>query len=258
MKIVSWNVNGIRACHRKGAFLSFLERCEPDLLGIQETKAWPEQLEDDLLSDHGYHVVWAQAEKKGYSGTAIFSRREPDSVEIGLGVEEFDREGRVLIVRHGAVTFFNAYFPNGQRDHARLPYKTRFYRAALEWGLQESSSGQRVVMSGDWNTAHQDIDLKNYKQNRKTSGFTLPERALIDEFVTAGFVDSFRHLHPERADAYTWWSNRAGVRERNIGWRIDYHFLCPNAHPVLRDADILDDVMGSDHCPIVVELQDES
>ena len=255
MKIMSWNVNGIRACHRKGAFLSFLETYEPDILGVQETKAWPEQLESDLLTDHGYHVVWAKAEKKGYSGTAVFSKRIPDSVEVGLGVDEFDREGRVLITRFGNLTFFNAYFPNGQRDHARLPYKTRFYRAALEWGVSESAKGRRVVMSGDWNTAHADIDLKNFKQNRKTSGFTLPERALIDEFVDAGFVDSFRRLNPVRSDVYTWWSNRVGVRERNIGWRIDYHFLCPNASEGLVSADVFDQVLGSDHCPISVELR---
>ena len=254
MKIMSWNVNGIRACHRKGAFLELLEAESPDILGIQETKAWPEQLGADLLEEHGYHVVWAQAEKKGYSGTAVFSKAAPQSVEIGMGIEEFDREGRVIIARFGDVSFFNAYFPNGQRDHARLPYKTRFYRAALAWGKAESKSGQRVVMSGDWNTAHADIDLKNFKQNRKTSGFTLPERELIDEFIDAGFVDSFRALNPERGDVYTWWSNRAGVRERNIGWRIDYHFLCPNAAPTLRNAQVLDQVLGSDHCPISVEL----
>lgn len=254
MKILSWNVNGIRACHRKGAFLSLLNKEKPDVLGVQETKAWPEQLDAELLRDHGYHVTWAQAEKKGYSGTALFSLAKPDSVEVGLGVDEFDREGRIIIARFNEVTCFNAYFPNGQRDHARLPYKTRFYRAALAWGVEESKRGQKVIMSGDWNTAHQDIDLKNYKTNRKTSGFTLPERALIDEFVAAGFVDSFRSLYPERSDVYTWWSNRKGVRERNIGWRIDYHFLCPNAVLRLKKATVMDDVFGSDHCPISVEL----
>ena len=254
MKIISWNVNGIRACHRKGAFYSLLEEQKPDILGIQETKAWPEQLSEDLLHEHGYHAVWGCAEKKGYSGTATFSRVEPDDVQIGMGVEEFDREGRVLITRYNQLTFFNAYFPNGQRDHARLPYKTRFYRAALAWGVEESSRGQKVVMSGDFNTAHHEIDLKNYKQNRKTSGFTEPERALLDEYVEAGFTDSFRHQNPDRGDVYTWWSNRAGVRERNIGWRIDYHFLNQAAMKTLVSTHVLSDHLGSDHCPVSVVL----
>ena len=253
-KILSWNVNGIRACHRKNALLPLLETHQPDLLGLQETKAWPEQLDSDLLADHGYHVVWATAEKKGYSGTATFSKIPPDEIQVGLGIEEFDREGRVIITRHGDLSFFNAYFPNGQRDHARLPYKTRFYRAALSWGKAEVARGQRVVMSGDWNTAHHDIDLKNYKQNRKTSGFTLPERALIDEFIDAGFVDAFRCQHPEVSDVYTWWSNRAGVRERNIGWRIDYHFVDQQTMPAVRSTNVHSETLGSDHCPIEIVI----
>ena len=254
MKIASWNVNGIRACHRKGKFLEYLNSSDIDILGVQETKAWPEQLDGALLTEHGCDVTWACAEKKGYSGTATFSKSPPTKTSVGLGIEEFDREGRVVITRHGPVSFFNAYFPNGQRDHARLPYKTRFYRAALQWAIEESKSGQMVVVSGDFHTAHNDIDLKNYAQNRKTSGFTRPERDLLDEWVEAGFVDSFRHLYPERGDVYSWWSNRAGVRDRNIGWRIDYHFLCPNALQRLKSASVRMDVLGSDHCPVEVEL----
>ncbi len=254
MKIISWNVNGIRACHRKGAFNALLEAHQPDILGIQETKAWPEQLDAELLEQHGYHVSWACAAKKGYSGTATFSKVAPDEVQVGLGIEEFDREGRVIISRYGDLSFFNAYFPNGQRDHARLPYKTRFYRAALEWGVKESEQGQRVVMSGDFNTAHHDIDLKNFKQNRKTSGFTEPERALLDEFEAAGFVDSFRYQHPDQGDVYTWWSNRVGVRDRNIGWRIDYHFINQHALKRLESSHVWSDVLGSDHCPIGIVL----
>ncbi len=258
MKIMSWNVNGIRACHRKGALISLLETHQPDLLGIQETKAWPEQLDAELLTDHGYHVTWACAEKKGYSGTATFAKISPDTVQVGLGIEEFDREGRVIITRHGDLSFFNAYFPNGQRDHARLPYKTRFYRAALDWGVKESEQGQTVVMSGDFNTAHHDIDLKNFKQNRKTSGFTEPERALLDEFEAAGFVDSYRHQHPEQGDVYTWWSNRSGVRDRNIGWRIDYHFINQQALKRLESSHVLTHHLGSDHCPLSVVLNDDA
>jgi len=188
MKIVSWNVNGIRACHRKGEFLSLLERLEPDLLCIQETKAWPEQLGADLLEDHGYHVTWAVAEKKGYSGVATFSKTTPDSVTVGFDEERFDREGRVITTIHGQVAVVNAYFPNGQRDHARLPYKTDFYRRMLAHGQSLEKAGFGVVICGDWNTAHHEIDLKNWRSNRKTSGFTEPERALITEFAMSDTV----------------------------------------------------------------------
>ena len=255
MRLWSWNVNGIRACHRKGELLSLLSREKPDVLCLQEIKAMPEQLENDLLKDHGYHVTWAPAEKKGYSGVATFSRVEPDGVQIGIGEERFDREGRILISHHGELTLANCYFPNGQRDHARLPYKTDFYRALLAWGTAQRKAGRKVVICGDWNTAHNEIDLKNYKTNRKTSGFTDFERTLVDEFVQAGWHDSFRRLYPESGDVYSWWSNRAGVRERNIGWRIDYHFVADELWPCVRDAKVHGDVKGSDHCPVELELE---
>ncbi len=254
MKLVSWNVNGIRSVHRKGKFLSFIEAHQPDVFCVQETKAWPEQLDEDLLSEHGYHVVWAQAEKKGYSGVATFSKTAPDSAEVGLGIEAFDREGRVVITRYGTLTVLNGYFPNGQRDHARLPYKTDFYRALLKWGQAERAAGQEVVICGDWNTAHHEIDLKNWKSNRKTSGFTEPERALITEFCDAGWHDVFRRLNPELGDVYTWWSNRVGVRDRNVGWRIDYHFVSDELWERVDDAKIHCGQMGSDHCPIELTL----
>lgn len=255
MKLMSWNVNGIRSVHRKGEFISLLESHEPDVLCIQETKAWPEQLGEDLLSEHGYHVVWAQAEKKGYSGVATFSKVAPDSSEVGLDIEQFDREGRVVITRYGDLTVLNGYFPNGQRDHARLPYKTDFYRALLTWGEAERAAGQKVVICGDWNTAHHEIDLKNWKTNRKTSGFTVPERDLITEFTDRGWHDVYRRLNPEAGDMYTWWSNRAGVRDRNIGWRIDYHFVSDELWGRVEDASIHTQVMGSDHCPIELNLR---
>ncbi len=254
MRLFSWNVNGIRAVHRKGLFLSFLESAQPDVLCLQETKAWPEQLESDLLTDHGYHVVWAEAEKKGYSGVATFSRVPPDEHQVGLGVEQFDREGRTVITRHGNVLLMNSYFPNGQRDHARLPYKTEFYREVLRWGQEKRAEGFEVAICGDWNTAHHEVDLKNWKSNRKTSGFTEPERALVTEFCDAGWHDAFRRLYPDAVDVYSWWSNRVGVRDRNIGWRIDYHFVADELWPRVKDARIHTDVMGSDHCPIELEL----
>jgi len=254
MKIISWNVNGIRACHRKGEFLKLIEIHQPDFLCVQETKAWPEQLDEDLLTDHGYHVTWAKAEKKGYSGVATFARQSPDASTVGFGIEKFDREGRVVISEIGTITLVNAYFPNGQRDHARLPYKTDFYRAMLTFAEAERTRGQRVIICGDWNTAHHEIDLKNWKSNRKTSGFTEPERALITEFCDAGYLDTFRTLYPTRDDIYTWWSNRSGVRDRNIGWRIDYVFASEDLRAHIVDARIHDKQLGSDHCPIELEL----
>jgi len=256
MRLLSWNVNGIRACHRKGEFYKLLQTFEPDVLCIQETKAWPEQLEADLLVDHGYSVTWATAEKKGYSGVATFCKQPASQAVVGLGIHEFDREGRVVVTEHGNITLVNAYFPNGQRDHARLPYKTDFYRAMLAFGETERRRGREVVICGDWNTAHHEIDLKNWKSNRKTSGFTVPERDLVTEFCDAGYRDAFRTLYPERADVYTWWSNRVGVRDRNIGWRIDYHFVSDGLWSRVADAKIHDQFMGSDHCPIELELRD--
>ncbi|MEE2757975.1 MAG: exodeoxyribonuclease III [Myxococcota bacterium] len=254
MKLISWNVNGIRACHRKGAFLSLIEREKPDVLCVQETKAWPEQLDADLLFEHGYDVVWAKAEKKGYSGVATFCRAAPHASVIGMGIPEFDREGRVVQSKWDGLTLINAYFPNGQRDHARLPYKTEFYRSMLTLAETERAQGQEVIICGDWNTAHHEIDIRNWKTNRKTSGFTDFERALITEFCDAGYVDVFRRLNPDLADRYTWWSNRVGVRERNIGWRIDYHFVSEGLWPRVSTAAIHDQVMGSDHCPIELLL----
>lgn len=255
MRIVSWNVNGIRAATRKG-FLDWLAAAQPDVLCLQEIKAMPEQLGPDLLSDHGYHVVWNPAKKKGYSGTATFSKVEPDAVQIGIGEDRFDDEGRILLTQHGDVTVINCYFPHGQRDHARLPYKTDFYRALFVWGQAMRAAGKKVCITGDWNTAHNDIDIRNYKSNRKTSGFTLPERQLVDEWVEAGWHDAFRALYPERGDMYTWWSQRGDVRARNVGWRIDYHFVADELWPRVQDALIHTQVMGSDHCPIELVLDE--
>ena len=255
MRIVSWNVNGIRAATRKG-FLDWLAETQPDVVCLQEIKAMPEQLGPDLLSEHGYHVAWHPAQKKGYSGTATFSKVAPDHVQHGIGEARFDDEGRILLTRHGDVTVINCYFPHGQRDHARLPYKTDFYRALLVWAQALRAEGKQICITGDWNTAHHDVDIRNFKQNRKTSGFTLPERALLDEWVDAGWHDTFRRLYPERADMYTWWSQRGDVRARNIGWRIDYHFVCDALWPRVQDALIHTATMGSDHCPIELVLSD--
>ncbi len=253
MRIYAWNVNGLRSCHRKEAFVPFVEAHRPDVLCLQEVRALPEQVPADARNPKGMHGEWHPAEKKGYSGVTTFSAAPPDAAVRGLDEERFDREGRVLRTDHGPVSVVNAYFPHGQRDHARLPFKTDFYRAMLAYGDRLRRAGRRVVLCGDWNTAHHDIDIKNHKSNRKTSGFTAPERALVDEFEAAGWVDVWRVRNPE-AEVYTWWSSRKGVRERNVGWRIDYFLVDGETAKRVVDASIHTDVMGSDHCPIGLEL----
>jgi len=253
MRIVSWNVNGIRACAKKG-FLDWLEADQPDVLLLQETKAWPEQLGPDLLTDHGYHCHWAQAEKKGYSGVSTWSLEPVDGVQIGLGIERFDREGRTVITDHGDLRIINGYFPNGQRDLGRVPYKLDYYAAVLDAAELARAEGRRVLISGDWNTAHREIDLARPKPNRKTTGFLPEECAWMDKFFAAGYVDSFRAMHPEVEGAYSWWSFRSGARERNVGWRIDYHVVSDELAPAVTAAAIEADALGSDHCPVSVEL----
>ena len=253
MKIYAWNVNGLRACHRKKGFMPFVEAHRPDVLCLQEVRALPEQVPAEARSPRGMHPEWHPAEKKGYSGVTTFSATPPDAVVRGLDQERFDREGRVLRTDHGPVSVVNAYFPHGQRDHARLPFKTDFYRAMLAYGERLRRAGRLVVLCGDWNTAHRDIDLKNHTSNRKTSGFTEAERALLDEFESAGWVDVWRVRNPE-AEVYTWWSSRAGVRARNVGWRIDMFLVDPETMKRVTDAAIHPDVMGSDHCPLSLEL----
>ncbi|MCB9527739.1 MAG: exodeoxyribonuclease III [Myxococcales bacterium] len=254
MRVFAWNVNGIRSCHRNGALLPFIEAEQPDVLCLQEVRALVDQCPEEVVA-RGMHIAWAAAEKPGYSGVATLSKRAPDGVEVGIGVPEFDREGRVLTTRHGDVTVVNVYFPHGQRDHARLPFKTAFYRAILAYGARLRAAGEQVVICGDYNTAHREIDLRNHKGNRKTSGFTEPERALIDEYLAAGWVDAWRALNPE-VEAYTWWSNRPGVRARDIGWRIDLALVDPMLWRRVRGARIHGAVMGSDHCPIELEIAD--
>lgn len=253
MRIYAWNVNGLRACHRKGGFLPFVEAHRPDVLCLQEVRALPDQVPDAARAPEGMHGEWNPAEKKGYSGVTTFSREAPDAVIRGLDEARFDSEGRVLRTDHGPVSVVNAYFPHGQRDHARLPFKTDFYRAMLRYGEALRAAGRRVVLCGDWNTAHHDIDIKNHTSNRKTSGFTAPERALLDEFEAAGWIDVWRVLHPED-EVYTWWSSRKGVRERNVGWRIDMFLVDPQTMKQVTGADIHTDVMGSDHCPLSLTL----
>jgi exodeoxyribonuclease-3 len=210
----------------------------------------------ELAGPAGYHAYWNGARrKKGYSGTALLTRTQPLSVEFGLGIEEFDQEGRTIIARYPSFTLINCYFPNGGRDHSRVPFKLAFYDAFLERCEGLRAQGQMVVFCGDVNTSHQEIDLARPKENQKTTGFLPEERAWIDRVVEAGYVDTFRHLQPDLAGQYTWWSMITRARDRNIGWRLDYFFIVNEAIDRVSDAFILPEVMGSDHCPVGLRLR---
>ncbi len=256
LSLYSWNVNGLRAVRKKG-FLEWLDREKPDVLGLQETKCSPEQLDDELCAPPGYHTYWAAAERRGYSGVALYSRREPLSVSIGLGIEEFDREGRTIVADYGDFVYITAYFPNGSRDHSRVSYKMAYKDAFLDVCNRLQAQGKAVVFCGDVNTAHQEIDLARPKQNQKTTGFLPEERAWLDEIVSQGYVDSYRTLHPDETGAYTWWAYFTQSRERNVGWRLDYFFVSPDLWPRVTDARIHADVIGSDHCPVSLHLSVE-
>ena len=254
MKLFSWNVNGVRAIEKKG-FSDWVSSESPDILCIQETKAKFEQLPDSLQNIDGYFSYWHSADKLGYSGVATFSKKEPLHVQYGLGIDKYDREGRVLITEFENFLLYNIYFPNGQKDEIRLQYKLDFYDDLLEILDDQVASGNNVIVAGDWNTAHKEIDLANPKANANYSGFMPVERAQLDTYVNHGYVDSFRLFHDE-PDRYSWWTYRFGARQRNIGWRIDYFFTNQEFADNILDADIHEDIMGSDHCPVSIELVD--
>ncbi len=251
MKLISWNVNGIRSVYNKG-FLEWFARESPDITCLQETKADYFQFPLELRELQDHTVTHSSAEKKGYSGVATISREKILDTKK-FEKPSYDSEGRVLIHEYKDFFLLNCYFPNGQRDHARVPFKLEFCHDILS-KLSELRKIKSVIITGDFNTAHREIDLANPKSNKNTTGFLLPERAWVDTLIEAGFVDIFRHLHPDRTGAYTWWSNMPGVRARNIGWRIDYFFISPDLLPRVKAAEILPAVTGSDHCPIVLEL----
>jgi len=254
MKLISWNVNGVRAVVKKG-FLDWLDQEQPDILCLQETKAHIDQLAAEILTDHGYHTFWHSGERRGYSGVATFCKEEPLYVQEGLGIERYDAEGRVLLTEHENFLLYNIYFPNGQKDDERLQYKLDFYDELLPIINEQVESGNNVVVTGDWNTAHHPIDLARPKQNVNTSGFMPIEREKLDMYVENGWIDTFRLFHPE-GDRYSWWTYRFGARERNVGWRIDYFFVNEGFVDNVEDADIHDEVVGSDHCPVSLELSE--
>ncbi|MBT1088003.1 MULTISPECIES: exodeoxyribonuclease III [Bacillus] len=246
MKLISWNVNGLRAVMRKMDFLSYLKEEDADIICLQETKIQDGQVD---LQPEGYHVYWNYAVKKGYSGTAVFSKQEPLQVIYGIGVEEHDQEGRVITLEFENVFVMTVYTPNSRRGLERIDYRMQWEEALLSYIL-ELDQKKPVILCGDLNVAHQEIDLKNPKANRNNAGFSDQEREAFTRFLEAGFVDSFRHVYPDLEGAYSWWSYRAGARDRNIGWRIDYFVVSERLKEQIEDASISADVMGSDHCPV--------
>lgn len=250
MKITTWNVNGIRAALGKG-LSTWIESEKADILCLQEIKAKPEQLTDEQRNFPGYQVSWNPAVRPGYSGVATFQRGDRDEVRLGLGEERFDIEGRVIRSRHPGFLLYNIYFPNGQRGHDRVEYKLDFYSHLLGICDGLHADGENIIITGDFNTAHHPIDLRNSKENEKTSGFLPEEREWIDRFLDHGFVDIYRHLYPER-EQYTWWTYISNARQRNVGWRIDYFLVSGSLVPKIKDVVIRDDVLGSDHCPVTL------
>lgn len=249
MKLVSWNVNGLRACIQKG-WRDFFDAADADIFAIQETKLQPDQIALELP---GYTCYWNSAQRKGYSGTAVFTKHAPIAVRCGINLPQHDTEGRVLTLEYPTFFFVNCYTPNSQRELTRLGYRMQWeddFRAYL----QALSAEKPVILCGDLNVAHQAIDLKNPSSNRRNAGFTDEERAKMDALLDAGFVDTFRMLYPEKTDAYTWWSYMFKARERNAGWRIDYFIVSASIADQVRDSLIYADVMGSDHCPIALEV----
>lgn len=258
-RIVSWNVNGLRACASKG-FLAWLARSRAEVVGIQELRALATDLEPPLRAPRGFHAAFQPAQRRGYSGVALFTRREPDRIDTSLGEARFDSEGRLQVAHFGRLAVANVYFPKGSgkdRDNSRVPYKLDFYRALFERLERLRRSGKRVLVMGDFNTAHREIDLARPRGNQKTSGFLPEERAELDRWLAAGWVDTFRRFESGPGH-YTWWSQRMGVRARNVGWRVDYVLASPAALPFVRAAFIHPHVRGSDHCPVGVDLAPEA
>ena len=249
MKLVSWNVNGLRACLGKG-FLDAFSALDADIFSIQETKMQPGQAELDLP---GYQQYWNSAEKKGYSGTAVFTRLEPLNVTCGIGSEEHDREGRAITLEFEDFYLVNCYVPNAQRELTRLDWRMEWEDALREY-LLGLDSRKPVIYCGDLNVAHQEIDLKNAKSNRGNAGFTDEERSKLTELLEAGFVDSFRHLYPDKTGAYSWWSYMFHAREKNAGWRIDYFLVSKSIADKIGDSIIHPEIMGSDHCPVELDI----
>ena len=254
LRLLSWNVNGIRAIHKKG-FVDWFLKESPDILCMQETKAHPNQLADDLLNINGYKSYFSSSiVKKGYSGVAIYTKQEPVKVEHGFGIPKFDDEGRIIIADYKSFVLINIYYPNGKASEERLQYKLDFYNAFLKHAENLKSKGKKLIICGDVNTAHKEIDLARPKENSQTSGFLPIEREWMDKFFSQGYIDTFRMFSSE-PENYTWWDMVTRARDRNVGWRIDYFFISENLKKNITNAFILQEVTGSDHCPVGVEME---
>ena len=252
MRILSWNVNGLRAAYKKG-FLDWFLSEQPDILCLQETKAAEDQIPGALKDVEGYHVYWSSADRKGYSGVALFTKEAPARIQTGFGIRKFDNEGRVIVAEYKGFTLFNIYFPNGKASKERLQYKLDFYDACLNLLDTLKKRRKKLIVCGDVNTAHKEIDLARPKENEKVSGFLPAERAWIDKLLSHGFVDTFR-MFTKEGGHYSWWDLKTRARERNVGWRIDYFFVSSNLKKNVTSAFIMADVTGSDHCPIGLEI----
>ncbi|OGI69232.1 exodeoxyribonuclease III [Candidatus Nomurabacteria bacterium RIFCSPLOWO2_01_FULL_42_20] len=277
MRIISWNVNGLRATYKNGYLLPFVEKEKPDIFCLQEIKASPEQLPEEIRNLSGYFSYFSHSkDKKGYSGVALYTKVKPEKVEYGMGIKKFDDEGRIIVAYYKKdFILLNVYFPNGRRDHSRVPFKLEFYDAFLEFIEKLRKKGHKILFLGDVNTAHEEIDLARPKENQGRTGFLPEERAWLDEVTGRGYVDIFRHFYPEKTGAYTYWDMKTAARDRNVGWRLDYFFASPDlllaprslavpsetlregwgeVGPKIKKTKILSDVYGSDHCPIMMEI----
>lgn len=255
MKLISWNVNGIRAVVKKG-FLDWLQKESPDILCLQETKASENQLSDDILNVPGYQSYWCIGTRPGYSGSGLYTKEKPLNVEYGFNLDKsFDNEGRIILAEYPDFTLMNIYFPNGQKDDERLKYKLAFYDATLAFCEAKRKTGKELIICGDYNTAHNEIDLARPKDNEDVSGFLPIERAWMDKFEAHGYIDTFRKIYPDKKDAYSWWSLRTAARTRNVGWRLDYFYVTSGLWGKVAGAEILSHVEGSDHCPVMLELK---
>lgn len=255
MKIISWNVNGIRSCSRKG-FLSFVESQDPDILCIQESKAHPEDVDPALCTPSGRTSYWSFADTKGYSGTVTFVKTPAQKITHGIGIKKFDDEGRFVITDHGDFLLFNVYFPNGSQTHQRHVFKQEFLSVFTSFLKKtKARTGKELIVVGDYNTAYLDKDVFDPRGLKNTSGFLPEERTWFKEFLSFGFVDSFRHFYPHQKETYTWWSYRENARKNNKGWRIDHICTSPGVVPQMKSAEILQSQYGSDHCPVLLNLK---
>jgi exodeoxyribonuclease III len=250
-RIITWNVNGLRSVFSKGLFEQVL-KLAPDILCLQEIKTFPESVQQEYLNQLGdFTMIWHPAQKAGYSGVAIFTKLQPLDIQIGLGDPLIDREGRVIILRFFDFTLLNVYVPSGQRDQGRVKFKLAFYEKLLEMITNLQNRGEQIILGGDINTAHQEIDLRNPKTNQKTSGFLPEERAWIDRFISSDLIDIFRVLYPERVQ-YSWWTYISNARQRNVGWRLDYYLVSKGLLAKVKDVVIHEEIFGSDHCPVSI------